>query len=297
MANLKDIKRKIKSVQNTQKTTSAMKLVSVAKLKKAEEAAKRSRLYAQKIKEVLSEISYKINKYGFAIKNPRYYDIKAPVSKVDIVFVTADKGLCGGFNMATIRAVRDMIEEYKAQKIKVRLRAVGKKGIEYFSFQGVDILESYKGVSSAPTPQKANEVISEAIKDFEAGVTDKIVLIHNGYKNMISQEVRINDILPVELPKFSAQEEDFDSLMEVEPNDEHDTIIGALVNRYLEYGMYFSLIDSLAAEHCARMQAMDNASNNAKARVKQLDLAYNKARQSSITTELIEIISGVEAMK
>lgn len=114
---------------------------------------------------------------------------------------------------------------------------------------------------------------------------------------MISQEVRINDILPVELPKFSAQEEDFDSLMEVEPNDEHDTIIGALVNRYLEYGMYFSLIDSLAAEHCARMQAMDNASNNAKARVKQLDLAYNKARQSSITTELIEIISGVEAMK
>ena len=114
---------------------------------------------------------------------------------------------------------------------------------------------------------------------------------------MISQEVRINEVLPVEIPKLSEEEANFDSLMDVEPSDEHDTIIGALVNRYLEYGMYFSLIDSLAAEHCARMQAVVNASNNAKARVKELDLAYNKARQSSITTELIEIISGVEAMK
>lgn len=297
MASLKDIKRKIKSVQNTQKTTNAMKLVSVAKLKKAEEAAKRSRLYAQKIRDILSEISFKIHKYGSAISNPKFYDVDAPINKVDIIFITADKGLCGGFNMATLHAVQNLIEDFKVKKVKVRLRAVGKKGIEYFNFQGIDILESYRGISSTPTYEKAQKVISEAIKDFTAGLTDKIILVHNGYKNMISQEIRITDILPVAMPNYNEEELKHDSLMEVEPENEDDTIIGELTSKYLEYGMYYALIDSLAAEHCARMQAMDNASNNAKAKVKELDLAYNKARQGSITTELIEIISGVESMK
>ena len=119
----------------------------------------------------------------------------------------------------------------------------------------------------------------------------------DGYKNMISQEIRIKDIVPVQMPLDMANTEKFDSLMEVEPSNEDDTIIGELLKKYLEYGMYYSLIDSLAAEHCSRMQAMDNASKNAKAKVKELDLAYNKARQGNITTELIEIISGVESMK
>lgn len=297
MANLKDIKRKIKSVQNTQKTTNAMKLVSVAKLKKAEEAAKKSKLYAQKIREILSEISYKIHRYGSAISNPRFYDVDAPVSKVDIIFITADKGLCGGFNMTTIHAVQKLIEEYKAKKVKVRLRAIGKKGIEFFNFQGLDILESYRGVSSAPTYEKAKSIIEDAVKDFNSGVTDKVIMVHNGYKNMISQEIKIQDIVPVQMPKHTEEEEKFDSLMEVEPDGENDLIIGELMQKYLEYGMYYSLIDSLAAEHCSRMQAMDNATNNAKEKVKELDLAYNKARQGNITTELIEIISGVESMK
>lgn len=297
MASLKDIKRKIKSVQNTQKTTNAMKLVPVAKLKKAEEAAKRSRLYAQKIREILSEISYKIHRYGSAINNPKLYNVDAPVNKVDIVFITADKGLCGGFNMSTIHAVQKLIEEYKAKKVKVRLRAIGKKGIEFFNFQGVDILESYRGVSSAPTYEKAKNIIEEAIKDFNQGATDKVIMVHNGYKNMISQEIRIQDIVPVSLPKNTEEEDKFDSLMDVEPENEDDTIIGELMSKYLEYGMYYALIDSLAAEHCSRMQAMDNASKNAKAKVRELDLEYNKARQGSITTELIEIISGVESMK
>ena len=297
MASLKDIKRKIKSVQNTQKTTNAMKLVSVAKLKKAEEAAKKSKLYAQKIRDILSEISYKIHKYGSAISNPKFYDVDAPVNKVDIIFITADKGLCGGFNMATIHATQKLIEEYKAKKVKVRLRAIGKKGIEFFNFQGIDILESYRGVSSTPTYEKAQSIIDEAIKDFNSGATDKIIMVDNGYKNMISQEIRIKDIVPIQMPLDMGSAEKFDSLMEVEPSNEDDTIIGELLKKYLEYGMYYSLIDSLAAEHCSRMQAMDNASKNAKAKVKELDLAYNKARQGNITTELIEIISGVESMK
>ncbi|ORI04525.1 ATP synthase F1 subunit gamma [Campylobacter concisus] len=295
MSNLKDIKRKIKSVQNTQKTTRAMKLVSTAKLRKAEEAARYSRVYALKINEVLSEIAYKINQYASVMTESKFFNTTKSVEKVDIIFVTADKGLCGGFNVQTIKTVRRMIDKLKAKKIKVRLRAVGKKGIEFFNFQGVELLETYVGASSSPTYEKAQKIIKDAIDDFTNGITDKVVLIHNGYKNMISQEIRVNDIVPIEPSKIVAVETN--SLMEFEPEDNYTKIMDELLNKYFEYSMYYALVDSLAAEHSARMQAMDNATNNAKQRVKQLNLAYNKARQESITTELIEIISGVESMK
>lgn len=294
MSNLKDIKRKIKSVQNTQKTTRAMKLVSTAKLRKAEEAARHSRVYALKINEVLSEIAYKINQYRSVNAESKFFDVKENIEKIDIIFVTADKGLCGGFNIQTIKTVRNMINEFKAKKIKIRLRAVGKKGIEFFSFQGINLLEKYIGVSSSPTYEKAQNIIKDAIDDFISGTTDKVILVHNGYNNMISQQIRINDIVPVEPPKLV--EIETNSLMEFEPSDD-GKILNELLTKYFEYSMYYALVDSLAAEHSARMQAMDNATNNAKERVAQLKLSYNKARQESITTELIEIISGVESMK
>jgi len=294
MSNLKDIKRKIKSVQNTQKTTRAMKLVSTAKLRKAEEAARHSRVYALKINEVLSEIAYKINQYRSVNAESKFFDVKENIEKVDIIFVTADKGLCGGFNIQTIKTVRNMINEFKAKKVKIRLRAVGKKGIEFFSFQGINLLEKYVGVSSSPTYEKAQNIIKDAIDDFISGATDKVILVHNGYNNMISQQIRINDIVPVEPPKLV--EVETNSLMEFEPSDD-GKILNELLTKYFEYSMYYALVDSLAAEHSARMQAMDNATSNAKERVAQLKLSYNKARQESITTELIEIISGVESMK
>ena len=294
MANLKEIKRKIKSVQNTQKTTRAMKLVSTAKLKRAEMAAKQSRLYAIKINEVLSEIAYKMNQYKNGALESRFFVSNDTPKVIDVVFVTADKGLCGGFNIQTIKAVRNLLKEAQANNIQVRLRAVGRKGIAFFNFQGVELLASYAGVSSNPSYEKAQEIIKTAIDDFIAGKTDKVVLIHNGYKNMISQELKINDIVPVQPP---VQSHDTNSLMELEPEEGGEEILEALLKKYFEYNMYYALIDSLAAEHSARMQAMENATNNAKERVGILTLAYNKARQESITTELIEIISGVESMK
>lgn len=294
MANLKEIKRKIKSVENTKKTTRAMKLVSTAKLRRAEMAARKSRVYAQKINEVLSDIAQKINQYKIGGIDSRYFDLKDTIDKVDIVFVTADKGLCGGFNIQTIKQVQLLMKEYKDKKIKVRLRAVGRKGVDFFRFQGVELLSSYVGVSSSPDYEKAQEIINEAIADFENGVTDKVILIHNGYKNMISQELKVVDIVPIEEPKSTDSVSL--SLMELEPAED-ETILNSLMKKYFEHNMYYALIDSLAAEHSARMQAMENATNNASERVHKLTLAYNKARQESITTELIEIISGVESMK
>lgn len=296
MANLKDIKAQIKSVQNTQKTTKAMKLVSNVKLKRAKFAALQSSAYAIKINEVLSEIANYAQDIEEGSKLKRLFDTNNEIKVMDIIFVTADKGLCGGFNAHTINAVKKLIKEYQDKKVKVRLRAVGKKGIEYFKFQGVEIYKSFIGVSSSPTYEKAQDIIKEAINEFNRGETDKVIMVHNGYKNMISQEIRINDIAPV-LPPVKSDISKNNSVIEFEPAKNSEKILEELMVKYLEYSMYYALVDSLAGEHSARMNAMENASNNAKERVASLNLAYNKARQGSITTELIEIISGVESMK
>jgi F-type H+-transporting ATPase subunit gamma len=295
MANLKEIKRKIGSVKNTQKTTNAMKLVSSAKLKRTEELAKRSRVYAEKLTGLLNEIAQKMQQSNAeGIDNVYFKDVQNP-EMVDIVFITADKGLCGGFNSQTIKRVNKMIAEYKSQNVKVRLRAVGRKGIDYFKFNNVDLNNEIVGLSAAPDFKQAAEFISEVATSYVNGETDKIILIHNGYVNMITQEIREDQVLPVDSSKLVLDTVSTSEL-EVEPDDD-DTLLDALVKRYIEYTMYYSLIDSLAAEHSARMQAMDAATSNAKEMVKALTVKYNKARQEAITTELIEIISGMESMK
>jgi len=295
MANLKEIKRKIGSVKNTQKTTNAMKLVSSAKLRRTEELAKRSRVYAAKLTELLNEIAQKMQKANEeGLDNIYFKEVKKPQT-VDIIFITADKGLCGGFNAQTIKRVNQLIAEYKSEGVKVRLRAVGRKGIDYFKFNNVDLNNEIVGLSAAPDYAEAAEFISEVSQAYINGETDRIIMVHNGYVNMISQEIREDQVLPVDPSKLDLSSVSTSEL-EVEPDDD-DTLLDALVKRYVEYSMYYSLIDSLAAEHSARMQAMDAATKNAKEMVKTLTVAYNKARQEAITTELIEIISGMESMK
>lgn len=294
MASLKEIKRKIKSVNNTQKTTKAMKLVSSAKLKRAEEAARRSKYYAQKIDEVLSEIALNVSKISRDTRDFIFFR-QREIKTIDLIFVTADKGLCGGFNSRTIKAVTHILQKYKQENIKVRLRAVGKTGIEFFRFQGIELLKTYEHLSSSPDYDKACLVVNEAVQDYLDFKTDKIIILHNGYKNMIAQELKEHILIPVEPLIIEDQSQISNSALELEPESEE--LMQELMKTYFEYNMYFALIDSLAAEHSARMQAMDNASKNAKEMVKNLNLAYNKARQESITTELIEIISGVESMK
>ncbi len=296
MANLKDIQRQIKSVSSTQKTTRAMKLVSTAKLRRAEELAKRSRLYAQKMNQVIAEIAGRIkcSKVG-GLDNRSFSKIENP-KMVDIVFVTADKGLCGGFNVQTIKAVKRLLKEYKDQNVKVRLRGIGKKGIEFFKYNEVELFDSVVGLSSKPDKVTSDEFIKTSISDFRDGKIDALHVVYNGYKNMITQELHVNKVLPVDADAFECKESENQSMLEVEAEDE-EAMLDALINRYVSYNMYYSLIDSLAAEHSARMQAMDTATNNAKEMVKSLKVDFNKARQAAITTELIEIISGVESMK
>lgn len=296
MANLKDIQRQIKSVSNTQKTTRAMKLVSTAKLRRAEELAKRSRLYAQKMNQVIAEIGGRIkcSKVG-GIENRSFSKIENP-KVVDIIFVTADKGLCGGFNIQTIKAVKKLLKEYKEQNVKVRLRGIGKKGIEFFKYNEIEMFDSVMDLSSKPDKGRSDEFIKTSILDYKDGKIDGLHIVYNGYKNIITQELHVNKVLPVDADAFDCNETEHSSMLEVEAQDE-EMMLDALVDRYVSYNMYYSLIDSVAAEHSARMQAMDTATNNAKDMVKSLNVQFNKARQAAITTELIEIISGVESMK
>jgi F-type H+-transporting ATPase subunit gamma len=294
MANLKDISRQIKSVKNTQKTTKAMKLVSSSKLRKTLELSEQAKSYALKINEILSRITARISAVKSEDNLDRAFVANENPKTVDIVFVTADKGLCGGFNMVTIKAVRDLLSEYASKGVKVRLRAAGRKGIDYFNFQEQELLDSVVGLTSAPSYEKATDFIASVFEDFNNEVTDKVILVYNGFYNMLSQELKVTTLLPVDV---QAQEKsNIVSALEIEPDDD-DEILHNLTSKYIDFSIYYSLIDSLAAEHSARMQAMDNATNNAKERVNDLTVEFNKARQAAITTELIEIISGVESMK
>ncbi|WP_104682476.1 ATP synthase F1 subunit gamma [Helicobacter felis] len=295
-ASLKDIRKKIASVKNTQKTTRAMKLVSTSKLKKTEEVAKRSRVFAQKLNEVVGDICAKIKARNVkGIESKYFADLERnTIQKIDIIFVTADKGLCGGFNMTTIKEVLRYINLYRTQGIKVRLRGIGKKGVAYFTYNGVDLLDKATDLSSAPDYERASAFIDKAVQDYLNGLTDSVLIVHNGFKNMISQELRMQQVLPLDFAQKAMQEQDG---IVVEPDDEEGIILDALAKKFIDFNMYYALLDSLAAEHGARMQAMDTATNNAADLVRTLTISYNKARQEAITTELVEINAGVEAIK
>ncbi len=294
MANLKEIKVKIGSVKNTQKTTKAMKLVSSAKLTRTRQLSEQARSYAKKINEVLSDIAARVSKVQDEGNISRAFIQNNAPKTVDIVFVTADKGLCGGFNMATIKTVSKLIAEYEAKGTKVRLRAAGRKGVDFFSFQGIALEQRVSDLSSAPEYDRAAEFIHAVVEDFRNKVTDKVVIVYNGFLNMLTQEIRVRDLLPISLDLTEVK--DTGSMLDIEPDDDEE-VLNELTDKYIDFNMYYALIDSLAAEHSARMQAMEAATKNAKEKVDSLTVEYNKARQAAITTELIEIISGVESLK
>ena len=295
MANLKEIKLKIGSVKNTQKTTNAMKLVSSAKLTRTRQLSEQSKSYATKINQVLSEIANRVSNVQDGGNTNKAFLQNDNPKTVDIVFVTADKGLCGGFNMATIKTVSKLVEDYEAKGVTIRYRAAGRKGVDFFNFQNVELTQSVSDLSSAPDYDRAADFIKDVVEDFQNGTTDKVVLVYNGFLNMLTQEIKVRELLPISLEDVEASENET-SMLEIEPDDDEE-VLTELTNKYIDFNMYYSLIDSLAAEHSARMQAMDAATKNAKEKVNSLTVEYNKARQAAITTELIEIISGVEALK
>lgn len=295
--NLKEIRRKIASVQNTQKTTKAMKLVSASKLKKAEEIAKQARVFATKLSSVFEEIVQRVASVGFENLNIPIFQAskEREVRVVDIIFITAEKGLCGAFNQATIKEVNALLKHYENRKVKVRLRGIGKKGVSFFQFNHISILDEAQDLSSMPDYKRASEFLKRSVDDFVAGETDEVLIVHNGFKSVISQEVKVKKILPFVAHKEIESKEH--PVMSADPEDGEEQILQDLSSQYLDYNIYYALLDSLVAEHSARVQAMEAATSNAGNLVRSLTISYNKARQEAITTELVEINAGVEAMK
>lgn len=296
--NLKDIRRQISSINNVKKTTRAMKLVANSKLKKAVEMARKSRIYDNKLNSMFNDIVRRVLANGniFEKNDILFIDKERQIKMVDIIFITSNKGLCGAFNSNTIRKVVSLMDEYRDIGVKIRLRGVGKKGITYFNFNDIDLYDQTTLLSSNPTESGASEFIMKAVDDYINGFTDKVMIVHNGFKNMLTQEIKITEILPFKLelpPKLDIAEGD----MLVEPEDNEKVILDALAKQYINYNMFYTLVDSLAAELSSRMQAMDVATKNASDLVSELIVKHNKARQASITTELVEINAGVEAMK
>ena len=289
MPSLKDLKNRIGSVKSTQKITSAMKMVAAAKLRKAQEQALASRPYTSLMDSVVSKISSKA--IGSSIDLLSGKEIKTHL----LVVFSADRGLCGGFNGSITRTVRSEIKKLKDDGINVKLLMVGKKSADALNREFGDLfVEKIDGNSANPTYTDAEILAKKIIDLFENNEFGVCRVIFNKFVSAITQEVTFKSLIPVEVKNDEIDENDSSSIYEFEPSEEE--ILNDLLPRNLATQLYSSQIESTASELAARMTAMDNATRNAGEMIDNLTLQYNRTRQAVITKELIEIISGAEAL-
>ena len=289
MPSLKDLKNRIGSVKSTQKITSAMKMVAAAKLRKAQEQALASRPYTSLMDSVVSKISSKA--IGSSIDLLSGKEIKTHL----LVVFSADRGLCGGFNGSITRTVRSEIKKLKDDGINVKLLMVGKKSADSLNREFGDLfVEKIDGNSAKPNYTDAEVLAKKIIDLFENNEFGVCRVIFNKFVSAITQEVTFKSLIPVEVKNDEIDENDSSSIYEFEPSEEE--ILNDLLPRNLATQLYSSQIESTASELAARMTAMDNATRNAGEMIDNLTLQYNRTRQAVITKELIEIISGAEAL-
>ena len=289
MPSLKDLKNRIGSVKSTQKITSAMKMVAAAKLRKAQEQALASRPYTSLMDSVVSKISHKA--IGSSIDLLSGKEIKTHL----LVVFSADRGLCGGFNGSITRTVRSEIKKLKDDGINVKLLMVGKKSADALNREFGDLfVEKIDGNSAKPNYTDAEVLAKKIIDLFENNEFGVCRVIFNKFVSAITQEVTFKSLIPVEVKNDEIDENDSSSIYEFEPSEEE--ILNDLLPRNLATQLYSSQIESTASELAARMTAMDNATRNAGEMIDNLTLQYNRTRQAVITKELIEIISGAEAL-
>jgi len=284
MANLKEIRNRIASVSSTMQITSAMKMVSAAKLKKAQDAITAMRPYANKLTNLIQNLS---SADPGDQKNP--YTQLRPIQKVLLVVITSNRGLCGGFNANIIKAALQQTKE-KYAEATVEVITIGKKGDDILS-KSLTVIENHNTLLETVGYAETAEVAQKIMDDFATENYDKVVLIYNQFKNAATQVVNIEDYLPIVYQETTdTQAGDYI----FEPNQQE--IITALLPKSLKMQLFKALRDSLAGEHGARMTAMHKATDNATELRDQLKLTYNKARQAAITNEILEIVGGAEAL-
>lgn len=286
MASLRDIRKRIASVKNTQKITNAMKMVSAAKLRRAEEAIKAARPFAEKMRDVLMSLASRANPSAHTMLEVR------PVQKALLILITADRGLCGAFNTNLNRRAETFVKEMKAKGVQVDLINVGRKGNDYFRRRQVEIAEKFVNVMNQVSFELAGKVIDAAAEKFNLGEYQEVYLLYNSFRTAVTQIVTFRRLLPIK-PEEDDAPRDREYLYE--PSEEE--LLEGILPRYIQVQVFTGLLDSVASEHGARMTAMEAATTNADEMIYKLTLKHNRLRQESITTELMEIVGGAEALK
>ena len=294
MPNLKDLKTRIDSVKSTQKITSAMKLVAAAKLRRAQEMAEASRPYSSRMNEVIASLASKSD----ASSAPALLVGRAEVKTHLLVMVSADKGLCGGFNAFITRAAREVIAEKEAAGQKVLIYVVGRKSADALGNEIQDkTFERVEGVQGTNVVfGDAEEIGTKIIEGFEAGSFDAVSMLYNKFVSVIKQDVTHQSLIPAEVGDVAEDEAPAGAVASYEYEPDEEEILNALLPRNVATQVFSALLESSASELAARMTAMDNATRNAGDMIDRLTLVYNRTRQANITKELIEIISGAEAL-
>ncbi len=285
MANLKNIRSQIKSVTSIQKVTKAMKMVAAAKLRKSQENMEKGRPYSNRIKDLISNLMNDIDSSLLPLLNK-----PKTKTKYGFIVITADRGLAGSFNSNVIKKTENAINA--VGKENALLFCIGKKGFEYFSKRNFNIEKYYEDLWTDLNYNKAINVGQKIIEYFLNNKVDKVDVIYNYFKNAGSQEVLTNQILPIEFEKKEEQSLIKDIIYEPSKIE----IIKSLVPKYFNTQIWQFLLESFASEQAARMLAMENATENAKEMISELNLEFNKARQTAITTEMLEIVGGAEAL-
>jgi len=294
MASLKEVRNRIVSVSSTQQITKAMKMVSAAKLKRAQDAIVQMRPYANKLKEILENLSASLENSVDAV-----YTQEREIKKVLVIVITSNRGLCGAFNANVIKTATRLTqttykEQYKTGNFYIA--AIGKKASDFFVRNNYKVVSAHNELFDHLTFEQVALVAEKIMKSFAEGEYDKIEIVYNQFKNAGVQVLTQEQYLPVQSNRFKTnanKKKKTDYIFE--PNKEY--IIKELIPKSLKIQLYKALLDSHAAEHGARMTAMHKATDNAGTLIKELKLSYNKARQAAITNEILEIVGGAEALK
>lgn len=294
MANLRELKRRIGGVKNTAKITQAMKMVSAAKLKRGQRAIESARPYVLKMQEILGNV---IAGIGEDYHNPLLTERE--VNNIAIVIVGSDKGLCGSFNANIFKMVNIFIKEdvnVNYPTANIQLISVGNKTVSKFSKTKLNVTENFKDIFGTLEFSSAQNIIKTFESKFINGEVDKVYVIYNEFINVIRQEVRVEQLLPINPKNLSPDNSKTSTRVSYifEPNEKE--IMDVLLPKLLNISLWRTLLESNAAENASRMMAMDNATTNANDLVSELNLKYNKERQAAITTEMLEIVGGAEAL-
>jgi len=288
MANLRAIRKRVSSVKSTQQITRAMKMVSAAKLRRAQEAVNAARPYSRKMREVVTAVAGRAGADAHPLLTAR------EAKKLALLVVTSDRGLCGSFNSGLTRAVHRYINEHRGEYEEITLFVIGRKGRDFFRRREIPIRKEYLGVLGSVSRQHAETIAGDLVGGFLDGEFDEVQIAFNEFRSAISQIVRFEKLFPIALESSEKTAgDDVDYLYE--PSREE--ILATLLPKYVQTMILRVLLESVAGEHGARMTAMDSATNNSVDMIARLTLQMNRARQATITTELTEIVSGAEALK